>query len=75
MLFRPAMMPAPSMWSLSRAKRYPGSVSRASWRYWGFGASAFPPVEVADGGEDGCCVFGAGEGVGVGEELFCPFDP
>ena len=29
---------------------------------------------VADGREDGCCVFGAGEGVGVGEELFGQFD-
>ena len=40
----------------------------------GFGSSAFPPVDVADGGEDGCCVFWGGEGVGVGEELFGPFD-
>jgi hypothetical protein len=33
-----------------------------------FGSSAFPPVDVADGGENGCCVFGTGSCVGVEEE-------
>ena len=39
-----------------------------------FAASAFPPVDIADGGEDWCCVFGGGAGVCVQEELLCPFD-
>jgi len=39
-----------------------------------FGSSAFPPVDVADGGEDGCCMLRAGSGVGVDEELLGPFD-
>ncbi len=36
-----------------------------------FGSSAFPSVDVADGGEDGCCVLWAGSGVGVDEQLLC----
>lgn len=39
-----------------------------------FAASAFPPVDVADTGKDRCCVFSAGEGVGVQEQLLGPFD-
>jgi hypothetical protein len=39
-----------------------------------FAASAFPPVDVADGREDRCCMFGAGAGVGVQEQLLCPLD-
>jgi hypothetical protein len=39
-----------------------------------FGSSAFPPVDVADGGEDGCCMLWAGPGVGVDEQLLCPLD-
>lgn len=39
-----------------------------------FAASAFPPVDVADGRKHGCCMFCAGAGVGVQEELLCPFD-
>jgi hypothetical protein len=37
-------------------------------------ARAFPPVEVAEGREDGCCMFCAGAGVGVQEQFLCQFD-
>lgn len=40
----------------------------------GFGSSAFPPVDVADSGEDGCRVFRAGPGVHVKEQVLGPCD-
>jgi hypothetical protein len=39
-----------------------------------FASSAFPPVDVTDGREDRGGVLSAGAGVGVEEQLLCPFD-